>query len=437
MDAAGIAERTRPPATAEANGRAPEPRYFIDPTMTRAARAERAVRRRAAPEAWQRELQDLYHYTSEYPYDPDHEYAWDWTTDPNYGTDSVRLFRFDANGVMDVPDKRARVIQLTAFDTTDDKLGSCVESETALHYRAADGVVRRVHPDLMVLPQAGMLGMATGRARALRLDRGDPPPALALEILSFGGMQRDLEDKLRLYEDLGIREYLVYDLGGKRRSRSPRELLLFRLEDGVYRQIEPEPKENDADPDEHWSDVFGTYIRMMPDPREGFSEKPEEYQPTPRFQWWDPERNRWRDRETDAEVEQDRVVRERDQAAQERDRVAQERDRVTQERDQAAQERDRAAQERDRAAQERDQAVQEQTNMAVAMLRSLLSRELASTDLNRVEEAWHRYGSPSDVVNRILKVQETPIEWQALLLPGENDDKGSDHTPPSRATGSR
>ncbi len=402
MDAAGIAERIRPSATAAVNGRAPESCPFTDPTMTRAAREERAARRRTAPEAWQLELRDLYHYDSDYPYDPDHEYAWDWTTDPDYGTDSVRLFRFDADGVMDVPDKRAPIIQIFAFDTIDDKLGNRVEYEAAVHYRAADGVVRRVHPDLMVLPEAGMLGMATGRARALRLDRGDPPPALALEILSFGGMQRDLEDKLRLYANLGIREYLVYDLGGKRQRRSPRELLMFRLEDGTYQQVEPEPKASEADPDEHWSEVFGTYIRMMPDPREGFSEKPEEYQPTPRFQWWDSEQNRWRDHKTDAEVEQDRIVRERDQAAR-----------------------------------ERDQAVQEQTNMAVAMLRSLLSRALAPADLNKVEEAWHRDGPPSDVVNRILKVQETPTEWQALLLPGENDDKGFDHTPPSRATRGR
>ena len=209
-----VRERTRPPSPAEANGRAPEPDHFTDPAMTRVARQARATRRRAAPEAWHLELRDLYHYTADYPYDPDHEYAWDWTTDPDYGTDSVRLFRFDADGVMDVPDKRATSIQLTGFDTTDDRLGSRVEYETAVHYRTADGVVRRVHPDLMVLPRADMLGMATGRDRALRLDRGQPPPDLALEILSFGGMQRDLEDRLRLYARLGIREYLVYDLGG-------------------------------------------------------------------------------------------------------------------------------------------------------------------------------------------------------------------------------
>ena len=423
MDAVGIAERTRPPATAEANGRAPEPDLFTDPAMTRAARMERATRRRAAPEAWQLELRDLYHYTADYPYDPDHEYAWDWTTDPDYGTDSVRLFRFDTDGVMDVPDKRATSIQLAGFDTTDDRLDSRVEYETAVHYKAADGVVRRVHPDLMVLPRAGMLGMATGRDRALRLDRGQPPPDLALEILFFGGMQRDLEDKLRLYAQLGIREYLVYDLGGKRRRSSPRELLMFRLEGGAYRRAEPEPKASDADPEEYWSEVFGTYIRMMPDPREAFSDKPAELRPPPRFQWWDPERDRWRDTETDAEVAQERVV--------------QERDRAMQERNQATQERDQATQERDQATQERDQAMQEQTNMAVAMMRNLLSGKLAPTDMDRIEDAWQRDGPPADAVDRILKIQATPIEWQSLLLPGENHNQESDHTPPTCDTGPR
>ena len=377
--------------------------------MTRAAREERAAQRRTAPEAWQLELRDLYHYTADYPYDPDHEYAWSWTTDPDYGTDSVRLFRFDADGVMDVPDKRAPIIQLAGFDTTSDRLGSRVEWETAVHYRAADGAVRRVHPDLMVLPRAGMLGMATGRERALRLDRGQPPPDLALEILSFGGMQRDLEDKLRLYARLGIREYLVYDLGGKRRLSSPRELLMFRLEDGAYRQAEPEPKEADADPEEYWSDVFDAYIRMMPDPREAFSDKPAELRPPPRFQWWDPERERWRDTETDAEVEQERVAQERDRIVQERDRIAQERDRIAQER----------------------------TNMAVALLRAHLGSELATAHLNRIETVWRRDGPPTDAVDRILQVRETPNAWQSLLLPDEPDDQEADHTPPARATGPR
>ena len=379
MDAVGIAERTRPPATAEANGRAPEPDHFIDPAMTRAARKERATRRRAEPKAWRLELRDLYHYTADYPYDPDHEYAWDWTTDPDYGTDSVRLFRFDDDGVMDVPDKRVWIIQLAAFDTTYDKLGSRVEYETAVHYQAADGGVRRVHPDLMVLPRADLLGMATGRDRALRLDRGQPPPDLALEILSFGGMQRDLADKLRLYAQLGIREYLVYDLGDKRWRGSPRELLLFRLENGAYRQAEPEPKEADTDPEEYWSDVFGTYIRMMPDPREAFSEEPEDRRPPPRFQWWDPEQGRWRDAETD-----------KDNRLKAEGRV--------------------------------EGRKIERTNNAVDALHELLDEELTRPERAQVEAVWRAHGPPEDYLQRIKAVLKMPGEWRSLLMMDEPDN---------------
>ena len=366
MDAVGIAERTRPPVAAEANARAPEPDHFKDPAMTRAAREERAARRRAAPEAWRLELRDLYHCTADYPYEPDHEYAGSWTTAPDYGTDSVRLFRFDADGVMDRADNRARDMQRTAFHTSVAQLG--------------DGVVRTTPSTTG--PRAGMPGMATGRERTLRLDRGHPPPALTLEILSFGGTQRDLEHR-RLYAELGIREYLVHDLGGQRRRGSPRELPMFRPENGADRQAKPEPKASDADPDEFWSDVFGACIRMMPDPREAFSDKPAELGP-PRFQWWNPERDRWRDTETDAEVEQGRILRENDRIVLERNQVAQER-----------------------------------TDIAVAMMRNLPSRELTPTDRDKIEDAWRRDDPPPGAADRILKVRDAPNEWQSLLLPGQ------------------
>ena len=116
--ATAVRERTRPPATAEANGRASQPNRCTD-----------------------------------------------------------------ADGVMDVSDKRVPDIRIAGFDTTSDRLGSRVEWDTAVPHEAADGVVRRIHPDLMALPRAGMPGMATGRERALRLDRGQPPPALALWTL--------------------------------------------------------------------------------------------------------------------------------------------------------------------------------------------------------------------------------------------------------------
>ena len=38
-----------------------------------------------------------------------------------------------------------------------------------------------------------MPGMVTGPDHALRLNRGEPPPLPVLEILSYGGVQRDLD----------------------------------------------------------------------------------------------------------------------------------------------------------------------------------------------------------------------------------------------------
>lgn len=66
----------------------------------------------------------------------------------------------------------------------------------------------------------------------------------------------------------------------------------------------------------------------MPDSQEECSEPPVTTGPPPRFQWRDARQGRWRDRQTDTEVEReaerDRIVRERDQAAQERDQAVQE-----------------------------------------------------------------------------------------------------------------
>ena len=53
-----------------------------DPTMTRAAREERAAWRLDHLDAWLRGLEALDHQDPEYEYDVAHEYEYDWTTDP-------------------------------------------------------------------------------------------------------------------------------------------------------------------------------------------------------------------------------------------------------------------------------------------------------------------------------------------------------------------
>lgn len=69
----------------------------------------------------------------------------------------------------------------------------------------------------------------------MRLD--DTVSELVPEVLSKSAAVRDMGNKLRLYEALGIREYLRYNLGGKCWKDSPRELLLYWLEGSVYRKI--------------------------------------------------------------------------------------------------------------------------------------------------------------------------------------------------------
>ena len=427
MDAVAVRERTRPPATtAEVNGRAAvELHPNADPAMTRAARAERVAWRLDHPEAWRRELEDLSHFDPEFVYDVAHDYGPDWTTDPDYGAECVDLWEYDENGVVSPVEKRAWKIQVRMTDSAADPLvGTSLEAdyerevrfrpETIAHVNrftdARHHVRKGVRADLLV--RSAMSARERERFAPegiLRVDRGAPVPRLVLEVLSKGSASRDLDYKRYLYEAAGVSEYLVYDLGGKRRVGSPRELLMFRLEGGTYRQVASEPKGSPTDPDAFRSIVFGTLIRMLPDEREhdeGILALPEEDRPPPRFQWWDAGRGRWRDRETDAELER-----------------AAERGRIVQERDQAAQERDQAAQERDRAAQERDRAVQERTDMAIAMMRSLLSREMDAADLDRVEAVWRRDAPPTDAVDRILKVQQVPHEWRSLLLPDENTDK--------------
>ena len=189
-----------------------------------------------------------------------------------------------------------------------------------------------------------------------------------LEILSEGGAQWDLDEKLRLYADLGVVEYLVYDLGGKRTPGSKVELLVFRLTDGAYRGLDPDPalSASDGEVDAYWSDVFGTHIRMQPD------------RWRPRFQWYDPVQGRWRDRETD---EQHRIRAE----GREEERVA----------------------------------------AAVNVMREFLESKLAPAHLDRIEAVWRRDGPPADAFRRIRAVQRTPDAWRSLLrIP--DDDLGSE-----------
>ena len=381
MDTA-VRERTWMPVAA--NGRVPEPHPDADPAMTRAAREARSAWRREHRAEWRVELKELGHFDPEFIYDVAHEYDHDWTTDPDYGAEGVHLDEYDENGVERPAERRARLIQERMEESAADPLGRTgleADYEGTVRFRP-DTVARvnrataerhpvkkGVRPDLLVRTAMSRPERERFMPKGvLRLDRGAPVPRLVLEVLSKGSANRDLHYKRHLYEAAGIAEYLIYDLGGKRRAGSPRELLMYRLEGGAYRRVAPEPAMSAGGVDAYWSEVFDTHIRMLPDAREDTEAMRtlfEEYRPPPRFQWYDPDADRWRDRETDRE--------------------------------------------------------RERTQLAIGLLRAYLGTELEPVELDRIEAAWRRDGPPPDVMDRILAVQQAPNEWRSLLWDPDRD----------------
>ena len=391
-------------APANVNGRVRE--RYIDATMTRAAREARIAWRLEHLAAWQHDLESLAHFDPDYPYDIAHEYDDDWTTDPDYGAEGVHFTEFEEDGVLIEGDSRPSRLQERMYDTALDRIGDRALTEAYyvfvpllvehLELSTRQGSpVDRVKPDLLVMPTEADLRDAHNRDpdRTAQLD--DPVPELVLEVLSKTTVARDLDDKRRLYEALGVVEYLVYDLGGKRWAESPRELLMWRLEDGVYHSMDPDPGLSQPDAYAYRSEVFGTHIRFLPDPREDaeeFRRLPAERRPQPHFQWWDEEQNRWRDRETD------RDIRVKAEGVEEGVAIGRETERM---------------------------------EMALGTLHACLRSELAPAHLERIEEAWREHGLPTDVIVRIVAVQQTPSEWRSLL-PDAPDDGNDPAPPPNR-----
>ena len=229
----------------------------------------------------------------------------------------------------------------------------------------------RVEPDLAVLAPGTELSdrQIWDIPYDIRVDTGDPVPVLVCEILSDSTAARDLDGKRRLYETLGVAEYVLCDvLGGLLDPDDPDSgMVLYRLEDGMYR----ESCVAGPDPSEFRSDVLGTSVRLLP-PRD-----PTRAREDFRFQWWDGEQVRWRDHRTDEEHAQERCGREREARGELR--------------------------------------------MAIATLYSFLS-ELPRCSLDQIAVHWQEHGLPDNVMDRILAVRETPGEWRFLLLSGDGPE---------------
>ena len=106
--------------------------------------------------------------------------------------------------------------------------GATVCSDLPMPYMRGDGN-RTVVPDLLVALRAPPLDDRT----SYRLWE-NPVPDLAMEMLSPGNWRDDVGPKRRTYEHLGVREYWLFDRGGRRLSAP---LVGCRLRGRRYRRI--------------------------------------------------------------------------------------------------------------------------------------------------------------------------------------------------------
>ena len=274
-----------------------------DPETARASREVRLQIRLAFPSVWRVHLEALPHYDSAYAYDERYDYEDDWTSDPNYRR-AVQHFRtYDREGFV-VPQGRHNDFIAWLVCTLRAAFGLRVLREPDLHvsprtsedaaFLTAGGKPKlKVQPDAVVLPQA----LDTDREHSkrehnIRLDQGDALPDLVVEVLSYSTEDNDLEGKWRLYAALGIREYLLIDIGEPQepdatgKSGSPERMWLYRLDaKGVYQLVE----------DERPLRVCVTPIRLQP---AAGSEMPY-------VQWLDGASGQWRDFRDDIKLKQE------------------------------------------------------------------------------------------------------------------------------------
>ncbi|MYC62959.1 MAG: Uma2 family endonuclease [Caldilineaceae bacterium SB0661_bin_34] len=317
------------------------------------ARAWRTRVRLQVLSAWQAQLEALSHHDPDYIYDPGHEYAEDWTTDPAYRRDGVRLYRYDREGFLMPPGSfHSRFIDLV-LQTLCLVLGRRVCREPDLHFPARLGadlclltqegeLRRRVVSDLAVMPRSWTLTEARERTvdeRIIHMDEDDPAPELVVEVVSRSTEAKDFEDNLSLYAALGIPEYLLVDTGEF--QTDPNMWLFRRAEpDGAYHVAE---RGLDLT-------VCGVPMRLRPAAVPGN---------VPVFQCRDADTRQWHDHEGSLER---------------RGKV----------------------------------------HTALQLLDAVLP-SLPSPDRARIEASWQAAGLPVEAVPRILSLQGEPDRWRELL----------------------
>ena len=231
------------------------------------------------------------------------------------------------------------------------------------------------------------------------------------EVLSESTWRADLGPKWDAYAAMGIAEYWLYDPDGHAPPAYSDGVSFWgwRLDEtGAYVRI-PRQAGKGAWPVYH-SEVLAADIRMLPAAARDIGlNAPDVAGEQHRLQWWDADRNLWRDPEVDGLAETERQVQEAERRTQEAERQVQEAERRTQEAERQVQEAERRTQEAERQVQEA------RLEERIAGMCSLLETKLSGSVLEQIEANWRRAGqtpTTAEVANVLLG----QADWHSLLL---------------------
>ena len=360
------------PSVSDWDWRIPPSRGDTDPITARRARQFRTRWRLSNPDEWRGQLKDLSHFDSDYTYDEGHEYTEDWTSDPDYPFE--HRLEYDKDGFL-VPPHSWHAAYLTTILLVLQELFrrglNLTVSEPELHFDSeisrqllllTDGgnFKTQVNPDVAVLSAQADYA----QHRVLRTDLGEEIPVMVIEVVSPTSVERDRDEKFRLYASLGVVEYLLVYLGD---SDIPLEsdlrLEMFRLQDNGSYTLTGEASGGPPYRSIH-SQVCGTSLRIGP-PRDKVA--------VPLFQWYDSDQGRWRDTFSDEHFE-------------------------------------------GRA----EGRTEGQLNLALKMLKHWLP---ADADTDMVAKQWSDTELPKNMDDMILAVQANPEQWRTIL--GMDDNEGT------------
>ena len=200
-----------------------------------------------------------------------------------------------------------------------------VTGDLLLYYQRYD-TSKSLAPDVMVV-----LGTSPHERLSYRVWEEGRPPDVVVEVSSRTSVQRDREEKLRIYGEMGVREYFLYVPDYGETARCGRMWAFRRWGEGLV-EVEADPESAVGGEPEHASELLGVGFRA-----EG-------------------NRVRVRDLETGLDLEWFEEVEEGRKADARARRIAeQEREQAEREREQERQAREAEAKARRIAEQEREQ----------------------------------------------------------------------------------